>query len=307
MSALSDHLAQYLAVRRALDYKLRRAEKLLGQFIDHLQREGVETITTEHALAWARLPAGHRNWHALRLSVVRGFARYLKTIDPDTEMPVADLLPWRRCRAVPYIYSDEEIAALMEAAEALRTSHRRTTYRTLIGLLAATGMRIGETISLDRAAIDWGAGLIELRTAKFGKSRQLPLDPTTVEALRRYLHHRDRPRAATPTDALFVSTAGTRLLASSVESTFHRLVRLAGIEPRSASCRPRLHDLRHTFAVRTLLDGYREEGDPGGRLALLSTYLGHTDPKHTYWYLEAVPELMQRAATRLERHFGGPR
>lgn len=305
MSLLSDHVTDYLGVRRALGYKLHRDESLLGQFIAYLEHQGVRTITTEHALAWAMLPAGHRAWHAHRLSVVRVFARYLRAFDPETEVPPDELLPWRRCRAVPYIYSDQQIVALMKATGALRTAHRRATFRTLIGLLAATGMRLGESISLDRRNIDWQAGWIEIHGAKFGKSRELPLHPTAVQALHRYVRRRDRPLAATPTDAVFVSTAGTRLLACSVDSTFHRLVGLAGIEPRSSSCRPRLHDLRHSFAVRTLLDAYRREGDPEASLALLSTYLGHTSPKSTYWYLEAVPELMQLAAARLEDHLGG--
>ncbi len=219
MSALVDHLVDYLTVRRALGYKLRQAEKLLGQFLDHLARGGAETITTEHALAWATLPAGHHAWHHLRLSIVRGFARYLKAIDSDTEVPAEELLPWRPCRAVPYIYTEEQITALIEAAEALRTSHRTATYQTLIGLLTATGMRIGEAISLDRADIGWQAGLLEIRAAKFGKSRELPLDPSAVEALRRYLRRRDRPPAAASTNAVLVSTVGTRLLSCGVEAS----------------------------------------------------------------------------------------
>ena len=305
MSPLHQPLADYLAIRRALGYKLERAEKLLTQFVAYLEDLGEERITTEHALTWAMLPAGSDVWSAHRLSVVRGFAAYLKTIDPATEVPAADLLPWRSCRATPYIYSDAQIVALLQTAATLRTPHRIATYRTLIGALSVTGMRVGEAIGLDRSDIDWQAGLIVVRNAEFAKSRELPLHSSAVEALRRYLRRRDRPRAPDRMDAVFVSTAGTRLLYPNVHWTFRRLLRRAGIERRSSSCRPRLHDLRHTFAVHTMIDGYRDEGDVGPRLALLSTYLGHVDPGKTYWYLSAAPELLELAGNRLERYLVG--
>jgi len=308
MSPLRMHLADYLATRRALGYELERAEQLLGQFIDYLEQRNEVTITIERALEWAALSAGSPGWQAHRLAAVRGFATHLRAIDPACEVPASELLPGRPQRAVPYLYSEEQIAALMGAAQTLRSRHRRTTYRTLIGLLWVTGMRIGEAIGLDRADIDWRGALIVVRDTKFGKSRQLPLHESVLAALRRYLRWRDRPRSATETDAVFVSSAGTRLEMSNVGWTFRRLAARAGIEPRSARCRPRLHDMRHSFAVRTLADAYRDDGDDvGARLALLCTYLGHVDPRHTYWYLEAAPELMQLAADRLERHLGGTR
>jgi integrase len=166
-------------------------------------------------------------------------------------------------------------------------------------------MRVGEAIGLDRGDFDSMGGLLIARNAKFGKSRELPLHPRTVDVLCDYLHRPDRPHSAGSTPALFVSTAGTRLLYTEVHRTFRRLVRRAGLKPRSVSCRPRLHDLRHSFAVRTILDGYRKGGDPTVRLPLLSTYLGHVDPGNTYWYLSAAPELLALAADRLERHLGG--
>lgn len=187
------------------------------------------------------------------------------------------------------------------------TPHRTATYRTLIGLLAVTGMRIGEAIGLDRDDFDAVGGVLTIRHGKFGKSRELPLHPSTVAALGDYLRRSDRPRRPPNTPALFVSPAGTRLLYTNVQNTFHKLVCRVGIAPRSAACRPRLHDLRHGFAVRTLLDAYRDGCDPGRRLALLSTYLGHVDPGKTYWYLSAAPELLQLAGDRLERHIGGAR
>ena len=307
MSPLRKALADYLSVRRALGFKLERDEKLLDQFLSHLEDLGEERVTTNMALGWAKLPTGaHRSWSSSRLSIVRGFARHLHAIDPSHEVPPADLLPWKRCRATPYLYSDEEIAAVIAMAKTLSTRHRIATYQTLIGLLAVTGMRVGEAIALDRGDFDSGNGLVVIRKGKFGKSRELPLHPTTVDALRDYLLQRGRPTSSgAGTAALFVSSAGTRLLYGNVQHTFRRLAARAGLESRSRKCRPRLHDLRHSFAVRTILDGYSGEGGTQDRLALLSTYLGHVDPKMTYWYLSAAPELMVLAGKRLERHLGG--
>lgn len=305
MSPLRQALADYLAVRRALGYKLKGAELLLGQFIAYLEERGEQTIRTEHALAWATLPVkAHPSWPSMRLSVVRGFATHLKTIDPDTEVPAANLLPRRRRRRMPFLYSEEQVAALIAAAETLKTAHRVATYQTLIGLLSVTGMRVGEAIRLDRDDVDFQAELVVVRRTKFNKSRELALHRSTAQALHSYLRRTDRPRRATGTEAVFVSTTATRLLYSNVCSTFHLLLGRAGIAPRSPECRPSLHDLRHSFAVRTVLDGYRGGGEVEGRLAALSTYLGHADPASTYWYLSAAPELMGLAAERLERHLG---
>lgn len=305
MTPLRQALVDYLAVRRALGYTLARPEKLLAQFLTYLEDLGESHLRTETALTWARLPTGaDRSWWSSRLSVVRGFAAHLHPIDPVSEVPPADLLPWRRCRATPYLYSDDDVAALMAAAATLRTPHRVATYRTLIGLLVVTGMRVGEAIGLDRGDFDATAGLLLIRNGKFGKSRVLPLHATTVDALRHYGRRRDRPPVSTCTPAMLVSTAGTRLLYANVQCTFRHLVSRAGLTPRSGSCRPRLHDLRHSFAVRTMLDGY-QQGDPAARLPRLSTYLGHVDPGKTYWYLSAAPELLELAGGRLNRHLGG--
>jgi integrase/recombinase XerD len=303
MSTLRDSLADYLAVRRSLGFSLERQGKLLAQLVERLDDLGQEHLTVAHALEFATLPAGaEASWWSDRLSVVRGFARHLHALDPAHQVPPVDLLPSRSCRATPYIYSDAEIAALIEAARTLRFAQRTATYQTLIALLAVTGMRIGEAIALDREDLDLEHGLIVVRAGKFGKSRQLPLDPSTIGALRRFLRRKDRPQSAGARPALFVSATGTRLAYCNVQRTFHGLTRRAGLGPRSATCRPRLHDLRHTFAVRTVIDAYREGADVQARLSLLSTYLGHVDPKSTYWYLSAAPELLQLAAERLERH-----
>ncbi|MGH2498801.1 MAG: tyrosine-type recombinase/integrase [Candidatus Limnocylindria bacterium] len=307
MSALRSALADYLALRRALGYTLRRSEKLLLQFIAYAEAAGADRITSDLALAWARLPAGADvEWWSGRLAVVRKYAAFLSTIDPETEAPPRDLLPAAKShRAVPYLYSDDDIAALIAAATSLRSPLRALTYQTLIALLAVSGMRVGELIRLDRGDVDFEAGVLIVWLGKFGKSRELPLHPTTLAALRAYLARRDQLRPKPSASSLFISTAGTRLLYCNVHLDFSRLVRRAGLVPRSKDCRPRIHDLRHSFAVRTIVDAYRTDDDVTPRLPLLSTYLGHVDPANTYWYLSATPELLGLAAGRLERSLEG--
>jgi integrase len=306
MTRLRHALVDYLAVRRALGYRLDKPAGLLDQFLAYVEQHREEHLRVDTMLAWARLPDGaDRSWASYRLSVVRTFAVHVHAIDPVSEVPAPDLLPWRRCRATPFLYSDEELSRLLTATEMLRTPHRVATFRTLIGLLAVTGMRVGEALALDRDDLDAADHVLTIRLTKFGKAREVPVHPTTVEALQAYLRRGDRPRTSARTRAVLVSTAGTRLLYTNVQWTFHRLVRRAGLTPRSAACRPRLHDLRHRFAVRTVMEAYAQGHDPEHRLALLSTYLGHVDPKATYWYLSAAPELLQLASDRLERHDGG--
>jgi integrase len=294
-------------MRRALGYQLARAQKLLTQFLTYLDTRGETHVCTDAALAWATQPTGTSpsGWASQRLSVVRGFATHLQTLDPNTEIPPADLLPRRARRATPYLYTDQEIAALLAAATTLRTAHRAATYQTLIGVLAVTGMRVGEAIALDREDFGPDHGVLMVRRGKFGKSRELPLHSSAVIAIDQYLRRHDRPAAAAKTSALLVSNAGTRLLAGNVENTFRTLVRRAALQPHSTACRPRLHDIRHRFAVCTFLDTYRLGQDPEARLSLLATYLGHVDPTNTYWYLSAAPELLQLAGERLQGSSGG--
>jgi integrase len=301
MTALEQHATDYLRIRRALGFKLERAEKLLGQYLTYLEATGQDQVSVENALAWARMATtGGGNWWAQRLSVVRCFAAYLHALDPVHEIPPADILVRRARRAVPYLYTEQEIWGLMVATGRLRGQLRRATYRTLIGLLAVTGMRVGEAIRLDRADLDRAAGVVTVRDSKFGKSRELPLHPTTVAALRQYLCTRDAHQHAAVSDALLISPAGTRLIYCNVHATFRQLRANAGLTGRSPACRPRIHDLRHRFAVQTLLDWYRDGIEVQPRLPQLSTYMGHTHPRHTFWYLHAAPELMAIAVQRLE-------
>jgi len=205
------------------------------------------------------------------------------------------------------LYSDAEITALISAATSLRTTLRQATFATLIGLLTVTGMRVGEAIALDRGDVDLTSGRLLVRHGKFGKQRELALHASTIEQLRRYQRLRDQQAPATGTTAFLVSTAGTRLIYCNVHWAFHRLVAQAGLRPRSPSCRPRIHDIRHSFAVRAMLNAYEAGEDGQTRLTLLSTWLGHVHPGSTYWYLSASPELMAAAGQRLETYLAGTR
>jgi integrase len=308
MSALGGALADYLDVRRALGFKLDRAEKLLGQFVSYLELRHADVITIEHALAWATLPQRSGWWHAMRLSVVRRFAVYLHNLDGRTQVPPPGLIPQGRHRATPYLYSDTEIHALVQAAARLRNEVYAATFPVLIGLLAVTGMRFGEAIALDVDDFDSYAEVLTVRDGKFGKRRLLPLHASTAEVLRHYLHRRGqllRDMHLVDSGALLISNAGTHLDHSRAQRTWRNLRTSAGLRPRSGNCRPRIHDLRHSFAVATLLDWYRRGEDVPALLPKLSTYLGHADPKHTFWYLSAAPELLAIAGRRLDNHLGG--
>jgi len=307
MSPLQQALADYLSIRRALGFKLEQAERLLAQFVAYLHDHNADAPTIDHALAWARLPAAAApRWWAHRLSTVRGFAAHLHALDPRAEVPPPGLIRCGPRRATPYLYSQADITALVHAAGTLPRPLGAATYQTLIGLLAVTGMRVGEAIRLDRDDLDADHdGLLRVLHSKFGKSRLVPLHPGTVAALRDYLQVRDELLPAPTSPALLISTAGTRLRYNNVWRTFHRLVRQAGLTARSASCRPRIHDLRHSFAVRTVLDWYAGGADVPALLPRLSTYLGHTDPTHTYWYLSAAPELLALAGQRVDAHRAG--
>lgn len=304
MSGLSSAVDDYLALRRALGHKMELAARLLAQFAAYCENAEATHVTTDLAVVWATLPTGASpGWRAQRLSAVRGFAAWLQTRDARTQVPPADLLPGRPRRAVPYLYSEDDIAALMTAAKDLPLELQRHTYRTLIGLLGVTGMRIGEAINLARDDVDVARGVVRVVNSKFGKSRELPLHASVIEALRDYQEHRDRLCPAPRCTSFFVSTRGTRLRYSVVRAAFTKLAHWAGLQPRSQRCRPRIHDLRHSFAVRALTECYAAGGDVQALLPLLSTWLGHVDPKSTYWYLTAAPELLGLAGDLLETAF----
>ena len=298
-SALRDLMVDYLRVRRALGFKLENPEKLLFAFAAYLQEQGATTVSVEHALAFATAPEGASpRWQALRLSAIRRFARWAHVLDPSVQVPPARLLPARSTRVAPYLYTEAEIAALLAAAARLTPAIRAATMVALVSLMAATGIRTGEALGLDLTDLDWSAGTLTV-TGKYGKTRLLPPHPSVLDGLRHYLRERDRLLPAAHCPALLVSTRGTRLRPQSVHPTFRALTDQVGMTALSSASRPRLHDLRHRFAVLTMLDAYRSGGDPAATLPLLATWLGHADPSDTYWYLTGTAELMAAATERL--------
>lgn len=297
---LRAHLDDYLRVRRGLGFTLAGDGQVLAQFLDYLRQRASTSITTEAAIAFARLPRNVDpvNW-SHRLGAIRGFARYLATIDPATEIPPTGVFPGQGKRPTPYIYTDAEIQRILHAASDLRPKMRAATIHTLLGLLAVTGLRIGETLPLRRTDVDLRTGVLTVAGRKAGHPRLVPLHPSTVEQLRQYARHRDRrippPRRS---DTFFVSSTGTALRYSSVHEAFIEITATIGL--RTATVRPRVHDLRHAFTVSCLLDWYRSGADVAAMMPVLSTYLGHINPASTYWYLTATPELMGLAAQRLQ-------
>jgi integrase/recombinase XerD len=294
---------EYLAIRGALGFKLTRQGALLLKFAEHLDTAGVEVLTTRIAYSWAReADQASVLWQSQRLSVVRGFAGHLRGIDPRTEVPPLDLIPARFGRAIPYLYSEAEIERLMRAAGALTPPLRAGTYRTLIGLLAVTGMRVGEALGLDREDVEEQHESILIRHGKGGKPRRIPVRASTIAALGDYASLRDRhhPHPRSP-DSFFLTGRGTRPKYDTVWQSFDQLRPRASLDYPPGSPPPRLHDLRHTFVLRTLLGWYRADADVEAQLPLLSAYLGHVDPASTYWYFQAEPQLLSLAADRLER------
>jgi integrase len=301
MSALADAARDYLRLRNSLGHDLAEYHRELPRFVAFLEAEGLPAVTIAAALAWAQGPGVDpaTSIAPRRMTIARGFARYLAGIDARTEVPPAGLIAGRHRWRPPFIYSPADIEALLAQARQL-TPMPAATHETLAGLLTVTGMRVGEAIRLDRADIDWTSAVLTIRESKFGKTRMVPVLDSTLGMLERYARIRGRlcPQAATA--SFFVSTAGTRLIYACVGQVFRRLRDRAGIGA-GADHPPRIHDLRHTFAVRTLLRWYQAGDDVEARLPILSTYLGHRDPRSTYWYLSAAPELLALAARQLER------
>lgn len=296
---LRQSLDEYLRIRRAFGFKLEREGRWLVQFIDFLERHGSNHITTPLAIRWAMAsPCGSATSAHTRLRMVRGFAKYLASHDPRTELPPYERLPTVSItRPTPHIYTEDEIGNLIKATGSLR-GLKSATYATLLGLLTTTGMRVGEAIALDRGDIGYRRQSLIVRQDKRQRSRELVLHPTSIAALRAYAIERDRALANPTSPSFFASLVGTRLNYKNVHFVFLRLLRQAGLDTRRP--RPRIHDLRHTFAVATLMRWYREDVDVDARLPTLSTYLGHVAPTSTYWYLTATPELLELARQRAE-------
>ena len=309
MSPLEQALADYLQLRHSLGHEVAEAGWLLPRFVTYLQDHDQHTVTVEAALGWAQhSPTGRGTTVGpRRMTAARGFARYLSGIDPSTEVPPLGLMPstkrWRR----PFIYAPSDIDTILGQARAsIESPFRAATYQTLIGLLAASGLRIGEAIKLDRSDIDWDQGVLLIRESKFGKTRLVPLHPTTMAALAEHARERDELHKRPKDASFFMSLTRKRLCYAVVGPTFRRLVDNAGVGTHAPSP-PRMHDLRHTFAVRTLLSWYRSDQDVQAKLPSLSTYLGHREPASTYWYLSAAPELLALAAARQDTAWSAAR
>jgi integrase len=306
MSALSEELDRYLTIRRGLGYDLDTAERILRRFTAFAEQEGADLITTDLFLRW-RDAFGRANRHtwSTRLRIVRLFGQWLHGIDPRNEVPPQALIPGRYRRARPYIYSDEEIRRIVDAAAELPSINgiRALTCSTLFGLIAVTGLRVSEALSLDSADVDLKTGVLTLRRGKLGKARLLPLSDSTTLRLAAYVGERDRLLGLT-SEPFFVADRGERLTDCGARYNFAAVCQAIGLRPAEKFHRhgrgPRIHDLRHTFAVRTLVNWYRTGKDPMREMIKLTTYLGHANPAHTYWYIEAVPELLQLASRRAE-------
>jgi len=304
MSTLREALARYVAIRRALGTRLQEPARTLGKFVEFLEREGVEFVTSALALRWAREPCGVQaaTW-ARRLSMVRRFATWLSAFDPRTEVPPGRLIRARHRRKTPYIFTDKEIEQLMAEAARLSRRLRSLTHVTLIGLLAATGLRPGEALALDVPDVDLENGILTVRKTKFGKTRFVPVEDSTRAALAHYAGRRDELYPRRRTDAFLVCGGGTRLKPGATRRTFAKLSLAIGLRQPTTGKRigrgPRLQDIRHTFATRKLVEWYRAGHDVERKMPGLATYLGHVDIAHTYWYVQAIPELLQLATERL--------
>jgi integrase len=305
MTQLRQIAAGYVTTRRSVGYQMDAVARLLNSYIDHVEASGAVTVTVANALEWATRPADALPiWWCRRLSVVRGFARHLSAFDPSCQIPPTNLLAVGYARVTPYIYSTEEVEALVHAAGTLAKPLPAASCQAIISLLAVSGMRVGEAVALARCDVDLAAGIVTVVKGKYGASRRVPLHPSTVEMLDCYARRRDRICSAPVADRFFLTSAGTAVSAGWLEQTFAKLLVQAQIDTPPGRRRPRIHDLRHRFAVVTLRDWYRDGVDVRARLPLLSTMLGHVAPAATYWYLTATPDLLALAAQRLHDHLG---
>lgn len=307
MTTLLEAADRYLAVRRNLGYKLKIEGRMLGQFVAFCDARDLDHVTIVAAVEWATAPAGADvSWWAARLSVIRGFARFQAAFDARTEVPPTDLLPRGADRSQPYLYSSAEIIAMLRAARSLANPLRAATTEAFIGLMAATGIRTGEAMGLDHDDVDLTGAVLMIRSSKFGKSRLVPLHATTTDRLAAYKARRDELCPRPSTAAFFVSCYGTRLNYVSTSKAFALVLKTAGIIAPAGAAKPRLYDLRHSFAVTTMTRWYADGADIAHLLPALSTYLGHISPATTYWYLHACPQLMTEAAKRLEASLEEP-
>ena len=305
-------VCNYLSERRRLGFELISCGRRLMSFARYVEaQEHHGPLTVEIMARWAKQDKWQRGdpatW-ARRLKGLRPFTRYLRQFEPRTEVPDESIFGPIQERLTPHIYSAQEIVDLLAAARALKPTGglRPATYETLFGLIAAAGLRLSEAVHLLEADVDLKGGLLTVRKTKFAKSRQLPLHPSTVEALRRYRNKRSRHVAVTAEMPFFVSSKARGLSLRQVARVFAALRQQLGWVNRGAHDQPRIHDLRHTFAVRRMLLWQARGAEIDQAMLALSTYMGHAKISNTYWYLTAVPELMAVAAGKFERFAFGP-
>ncbi|MGC9969864.1 MAG: tyrosine-type recombinase/integrase [Bryobacteraceae bacterium] len=310
MISIREAVQAYVKLRRALGFKMNDTERALGSFASFMEENHASVVTSTLALQWATQNTTSKpaRW-AARLACVRGFARHWSAIDPRTEVPAQHLLPFKPKRIQPRLYSDEEIDQLLKAALRLlpQSGLRPWTYHAIFGLLAVTGLRIGEAVALEKSDVDLQTGLLLVREAKLRKSRLVPLHESTVCVLKQYAERRDRLYPDVATQRFFRTDRGRQIGCAGVRSTFDLLRRELGFDRCGDARRPRIHDLRHTFAVSSLIRWYRNGDDIDRKMPVLSAYLGHGDVNNTYWYLTGCPELMGMAVGRLEERWRNPR
>ena len=299
-------VCRYLELRRGLGTKLLGADSVLYNFADFADRQGVSHITTDLALRWINTQTKVQPaTQARRFHLVRGFAVWQSAIDPRTEVPPRELQPGQPRRQPPYIYSSQEIEQIIQAARLLPppTALKRHTYVTIYALLSVTGMRTSEALALDREDVGLEEGVLRVRNTKFGKSRLVPVHESTSQALLEYSHRRDRMIRRPMDSAFFLCDRGARVNGCTLRYNFARISQRIGLRSPTSNgrhgCGPRLHDMRHRFAVQTLVDWYRAGVDVEREMPKLSAYLGHAHVNDTYWYIEAVPELLALATRRL--------
>jgi integrase len=311
MNSLAEELDRYLTIRRSLGYDLGTTARVLRRFIAFAESQGAEHVSSDLFLRWQEIfgRAGRQTW-AARLGMVRLFAQWLHGLDPAHEVPPRGLIPNRYRRSRPYIYSSEEIADIVTAAAELPSVYglRGLTCSTLFGLIATTGLRISEALSLDAGDVDLELGVLTIRRGKLGKARLVPIDSSVALRLRAYAAERDRLLGFAP-QPFFVGDRGARIGDCGARYNFALVCQRLGLRPPQRFGRhgrgPRIHDLRHSFAARTMIGWYRTGQDPAREMINLTTYLGHTKPENTYWYIEAVPELLELASQRITAHSDG--
>jgi integrase/recombinase XerD len=309
MNRLFQSVKEYITVRRQLGFDMKHLESFLLSFALFLKKERATYITIKLALEFATAnQKASRSWQARKLGAIRRFALYIRTFDKRTEIPPLVLLPFKYYRRPPYLFTDRDITDLLESFQFTmkKGSFEAQTYYTLIGLIAVTGMRSGEVLALTNGSVDLKKKIITIYESKYRKTRKIPVHQSTIKTLKQYVKCRDQQIRKKASDYFFVNTRGMRLVRTALQYAFINACKTVGIG-KQAKFRPRITDLRHHFSIKTLVNCHRKRRNPEEIIPMLSMYLGHENPKHTYWYLTATKELMDLINNRVEKKFGGQR